>query len=98
VARGVQNKVLEAVAAGLPCIVTPQVADGLPTQVAAACLVAPNARELSTALIEMLGLSSTARRARAGAARLDQLRWSARLGTLMPLLEAAASAPPGSHP
>lgn len=32
VARGIQNKVLEAIAAGLPCVVTPQVADGLPPE------------------------------------------------------------------
>ncbi len=30
VARGVQNKVLEALAAGLPCVVTPPVFEGLP--------------------------------------------------------------------
>jgi sugar transferase (PEP-CTERM/EpsH1 system associated) len=98
VARGVQNKVLEAVAAGLPCVVTPQVADGLPTQVEAACRVARDAQEFSAALVEILGLSPAGRGDRTAAAQLDQLRWSARLATLMPLLEAAASAPPGSHP
>ena len=37
IARGIQNKVLEAVAAGLPCVVTPQVAEGLPREVVPAC-------------------------------------------------------------
>src|SRR6185295_6727113 len=37
-ARGVQNKVLEAAAAGLPSVVTPAVRNGLPPEVSGACL------------------------------------------------------------
>jgi glycosyltransferase involved in cell wall biosynthesis len=39
VARGTQNKVLEAIAAGLPVVVTDVVGDGLPEEVLPACLV-----------------------------------------------------------
>src|SRR5262249_5585341 len=39
-ARGVQNKVLEAVAAGLPTVVTPVVLDGVPPEVRPGCVMA----------------------------------------------------------
>ncbi len=45
-ARGVQNKVLEAVAAGLPAVVTPAVFEGLPDAVRPACRVAADAADV----------------------------------------------------
>ena len=42
-ARGVQNKVLEAVAAGLPAVVTPVVLEGVPAEVRPACAPAGDA-------------------------------------------------------
>src|SRR5204862_3411890 len=38
-ARGIQNKVVEAIAAGLPCVVTSAVEGGLPNEVKCACVV-----------------------------------------------------------
>jgi glycosyltransferase involved in cell wall biosynthesis len=56
-ARGVQNKVLEAAAAGLPSVVTPAVFKGLPEQVAAACTVAETADSFAASVLRQLGLS-----------------------------------------
>jgi len=39
-ARGLQNKVLEALAAGLPVVVTPIVRDGLPSEAHPGCVSA----------------------------------------------------------
>lgn len=91
VARGVQNKVLEAVAAGLPCVVTPPVAEGLPEAVRPACPVAANAEEFARLVIDLLA-SPDVRRARVGAASLHTLSWPERLARLMPLLQDAARA------
>jgi sugar transferase (PEP-CTERM/EpsH1 system associated) len=94
VARGVQNKVLEAVASGLPCVVTPPVAEGLPREVAPACRIGSTAEEFASCLVELLSRTPAARRAYAAAANLQPLHWSARLQPLMPLLEAAATGSP----
>jgi glycosyltransferase involved in cell wall biosynthesis len=94
VARGIQNKVLEAVAAGLPCVVTREVADGLPAEVAPACPVAGNAEEFASALLEMLRRTPAERRAAATGADLRSLQWSTRLEPLVPLLAAAAGSAP----
>jgi sugar transferase (PEP-CTERM/EpsH1 system associated) len=90
IARGIQNKVLEAIAAGLPCVVTRRVADGLPREVGGACRVADSAEEFSTALLDLLERSPAERRRLAFSADLSRLRWSARLRTLVPLLKYAA--------
>jgi polysaccharide biosynthesis protein PslH len=90
VARGIQNKVLEAVAAGLPCVVTPQVADGLPREVVPACRTARTAAEFAGVLIDLLNRPAVERRRLAAAADVSLLQWSARLRPLMPLLEGAA--------
>jgi sugar transferase (PEP-CTERM/EpsH1 system associated) len=90
VARGVQNKVLEAVAAGLPCVVTRQVAEGLPREVMSACPIGETAGGFASALIDLLGRTPAERRALAAGADLGALQWSSRLQALMPLLEAAA--------
>jgi sugar transferase (PEP-CTERM/EpsH1 system associated) len=89
-ARGVQNKVLEAVAAGLPCVVVPPVAEGLPPEVAPACPVASDAASFAKTLLELLSITPAERRARAGAARLENLAWERRLQGLPELLLAAA--------
>lgn len=90
VARGVQNKVLEAVAAALPCVVTPAVGAGLPNEVLPACLVALDVERFSGALIDLLGLEPHERRALAARANLGPLGWSARMASLLPILQEAA--------
>ena len=89
--RGVQNKVLEAAAAGLPSVVTRTVGDGLPPQVLPACRIADTAEEFAAAVIELLSLSPDARRREASRAALSSLGWRARLAPLVALIERAAS-------
>jgi sugar transferase (PEP-CTERM/EpsH1 system associated) len=88
-ARGVQNKVLEAVAAGLPAVVTPAVHGGLPEAVGPACRVAADANTFSEAVVALLGESAEARRALASQARLASLTWEACLQPLADILRRA---------
>ena len=91
VARGVQNKVLEAIAARLPCVVTPAVAEGVPREILPACTVGENAAAFADALLQRLAQSPAERSATVANADMSSLLWSARLRPLMPLLEAAAN-------
>jgi polysaccharide biosynthesis protein PslH len=91
IARGVQNKVLEAVAAGLPCVVTPPVNEGLPDVLRPACPVAADAPEFARTVIELLAMTPEARRQRARSADLQCLTWQERLRDLVPLLIDAAA-------
>jgi glycosyltransferase involved in cell wall biosynthesis len=90
IARGVQNKVLEAVAAGVPCVVTQPVAEGLPREVHDACRVGADARAFANAICEVLRLSPSARRDMAAKADLRGLAWPGRLEALIELLGDAA--------
>jgi sugar transferase (PEP-CTERM/EpsH1 system associated) len=93
IARGVQTKVLEAVAAGLPAVVTPQVFEGLPSAVRPACRVAGSAETFAAETLALLGVSGDARRGIARCAELDPLTWDAQLAPLVSILTAAAGAP-----
>lgn len=90
-ARGVQNKVLEAVAAGLPCVVTPPVHQGLPAEVVAATTLGSGAESFAAAVLDLLSRPAAERRAIAGRAQLQALAWPDRLAPLLPLLESARS-------
>ena len=94
-ARGVQNKVLEAVAAGLPCVVTTAVWEGLPDEVRPACTLADTPQAFADAVLGLLAMTPPERRAIANRANLAQLRWQARLATLVPILREAARRPEG---
>ena len=84
-ARGVQNKVLEAAAAGLPVVVTPAVHDGLPEAVRPACRVAADAEAFSDAIDDLLcGARGDAR------ASIDALVWPRCLAPLGHMLMRAA--------
>lgn len=89
-ARGIQNKVLEAVAAGLPCIVTPAVSDGLPVEVLPACLVARDAQAFADAVVDVLQRTPAERRGMAKRADVRSLDWKDRLRPLAGILEQAA--------
>jgi glycosyltransferase involved in cell wall biosynthesis len=89
-ARGVQNKVLEAVAAALPVVVTPVVADGLPREILPACRTADGVEAFAREIGDLLARSPGERRAIAHEARTNVLSWQARLDALAGLLEAAA--------
>ncbi len=88
-ARGIQNKVLEALAAGLPSVVTSQVLEGLPADVRPGCSVADTADDFSARTLELLALSGEDRRRRAGQASLSGLSWEEQLAPLLPILDAA---------
>jgi sugar transferase (PEP-CTERM/EpsH1 system associated) len=90
VARGIQNKVLEAIAAGLPCVVTPVVAEGLPEEALPACVVAESPDAFADALVAKLDTPPAARRAAAGRADLSALTWNQRLAAMVDALESAA--------
>lgn len=91
VARGVQNKVLEAIAAGLPVVVTPPVAEGLPANSLEACLVADAADAFSAAVIRLLSMPPAERRQMSGRAGLEALSWERQLAPMRSLLQQAAA-------
>jgi sugar transferase (PEP-CTERM/EpsH1 system associated) len=90
-ARGIQNKVLEALAARVPVVTTPAVAAGLPDEVLPGCRVAADPHAYAGAVLDLLSLPPSERRAAADRADLSALGWTERLAPLVPLLEAAAS-------
>jgi len=90
VARGVQNKALEAVAAGLPIVITEAVAGGLPPEAASASLVANTPERFAEHVLDLLRRSPRERRALAAHANLESLTWSRTLEPLWPILERAA--------
>lgn len=93
VARGVQNKALEAIAAGLPIVITDAVAGGLPAEAAPASLVANTPQQFAQHVVDLLRLSPHQRREMAAAADFSRLSWSRTLEPLWPLLEHAATSP-----
>ena len=90
-ARGVQNKVLEAVAAGLTAVVTPVVMEGLPEEVRPACRVADSPFAFAAALIDLL---SSPGHATAAPVDLSSLTWERRLAPLRKVLEDASISGP----
>jgi sugar transferase (PEP-CTERM/EpsH1 system associated) len=90
-ARGVQNKVLEAVAAGLPCVVTPAVHEGLPAEVLPATRLAATPAAFAAAIVDLLARTPQERRDIAGRAALQPLAWPDRLAPLLALLEPPSS-------
>jgi glycosyltransferase involved in cell wall biosynthesis len=89
-ARGIQNKVLEAIASGLPAIVTPAVFEGLPIESATACRVAKGADAFATAILDLLNRTPAERRTIAMHANLSALSWDKRLSKLVDILHEAA--------
>ena len=96
-ARGVQNKVLEALAAGLPAVVSPVVAEGLPEAALKGCIVAGDDDEFARCIVDQLEAGPAARRQRAEQASLDRLTWSQQLGRLSAVLEKAGRSGAAPH-
>ena len=90
-ARGVQNKVLEAIGAGLPAVVTPAVWDGLPATVCGACRRAGSATDFANEVVSLLSTAPAARRQIAAVADLASITWDAQLRPLVEALHAATA-------
>jgi sugar transferase (PEP-CTERM/EpsH1 system associated) len=90
-ARGVQTKVLEAVAAGLPAVVTTAVFDGLPDEIHPACSVADTRELFSERVLSLLALTGAERRSTAAAADIHSLSWESQLSPLHTILADAAA-------
>jgi len=88
-ARGIQNKVLEAVAAGLPVVVTPVVSEGVPPEVRPACVVADGPEAFAEALVRLLGRAPEERRRLASRADVISISWDRRLAGLQETLAGA---------
>ena len=91
VARGIQNKVLEALAAGLPTVVTPPVWDGLPNEVRPGCLQASDASQFTDAVVQLLRRNPAQKLAYARQAALANLGWGPQLSGLVNALQVCAS-------
>jgi sugar transferase (PEP-CTERM/EpsH1 system associated) len=89
-ARGLQNKVLEAAAAGLPSVVTSAVWAGLPPQGRAACRLANEPEPFAAAVLDLLSMTPADRRAVAERSNLGSLSWPACLAPFATLIESAA--------
>lgn len=74
-ARGLQNKVFEALAAGVPVVTTTAVRAGLPDEVAPGLDVADDTAGFAAAILARLALSPGARRARAAGVDLGPHSW-----------------------
>jgi sugar transferase (PEP-CTERM/EpsH1 system associated) len=97
-ARGLQNKVLEALAAGLPTVTTRVVADGLPDPVLAGCRVADAPEDFARAVLQCLALNPDERRDLAVRADLSGLQWEDQLRPLRTILSAASRRSPAAEP
>jgi len=88
--HGVQNKVLEAVAAGLPVVTTTPVVEGLPSEVIPACSVADTTETFATEILRLLHLAPAQRRTLAARADLRALDWDSALSGLEAIVTEAA--------
>lgn len=88
IARGVQNKVLEAMAMGCPVVATPQALDGLRECQQMNWRVADQATELSSLCLDVLNEDDRdAQGARGRACVLSQYSWSEHMERLIGLLD-----------
>jgi len=88
--HGVQNKVLEAVAAGLPVVTTTPVLEGLPSEVVPACSIADTAETCAREILRLLDLAPAERRTLAARADIHALDWQSTLSALEAIVTAAA--------
>lgn len=96
IARGVQNKVLEGMAMGLPVVATPDAAEGLELAPGKEIMVAHTGDEFVDVLREVLG----GRKAIGAAARarvVNAYSWEANLSRIRDLLELRQSEVNGEH-
>jgi sugar transferase (PEP-CTERM/EpsH1 system associated) len=86
IARGVQNKVLEALAAGLPCVVSTPVFEGVPDAARAGCVEGTTPSAFAASVIRLLSMRPDQRRQLAGQVDLSELSWRAAFAPLNSLI------------
>jgi glycosyltransferase involved in cell wall biosynthesis len=88
IARGIQNKVLEAMAMARPVVASPQAAEGIDAQDETHFLIAANPDEEAAKIIALLAdAAKAAGLAQAARARMEErYRWSATLSAVPELL------------
>ena len=93
-ARGIQNKLLEAMAAGLPCVATSAAITGVNAEPGRDLLAADEPSLFAAAIIRLLGDASLRRNvgAAARAAMERNYRWETHLGLLDSIVEAEIEA------
>jgi sugar transferase (PEP-CTERM/EpsH1 system associated) len=89
-ARGLQNKVMEALAAGLPTVVTTAVHEGLPDGIDRGCIVADDPAAFAAAVVRLLRMSPDERRALAATSDVRRFDWPIQLAPVRSILERAA--------
>jgi hypothetical protein len=89
-ARGLQNKVMEGVAAGLPFVVTPAVAEGLPAAIRPAMRIADDPGGFASHLVDLLQRPDE-RAAMLHGVSLQDFTWPRVLEPLAHMLRAAAA-------
>lgn len=93
-ARGVQNKVLEAMAMSRPVVASPQAAEGISAQPGEAFLVAKNAAEFASRVVEACRGQHPQLALAARARILQAYDWQANLSRILPCLQGKAPAAP----
>jgi len=94
VARGIQNKVLEAMAMGKPVVCTPEAFEGIRAPRGEAVIVATDAQDFAARVLELLDSAPRAAQVGAGARRCveQNYSWDANLRPLDELLADGGSA------
>src|SRR5208283_154484 len=87
IARGIQNKVLEAMAMGKPVVASPQALEGISLKPGEEALVASNPGDFAAALLRVWRGEEPAMGARARARAEADYRWEAKLAALDALYE-----------
>jgi sugar transferase (PEP-CTERM/EpsH1 system associated) len=88
-ARGLQNKVLEALSAGLPVVATSTVVAGLPPGIDRGCVEADEPTAFANALVALLEETPARRRAIAEGSGIARCTWAQELRPLEGILKAA---------
>jgi len=96
IAAGIQNKILEAMASGIPIVCTSRAAQGLSGEVAGAVELADSAEKMAATIADLLRQPELARsKGMQGRARVAaEYQWERSLGQLLQLLENPAGQQP----